>query len=58
MQKTYILPIFISNWHNFALVNLAIAVPITLQQKNKNLKPLIINNDSSIITKPYSITGW
>ncbi|WHO17071.1 hypothetical protein HYD65_04855 [Mycoplasmopsis bovis] len=32
----------------------AIAVPITLQQKNKN-KPLIINNDSSIITKPIDM---
>lgn len=32
----------------------AIAVPVTLQQKNKN-KPLIINNDSSIITKPIDM---
>ncbi|TKA59168.1 hypothetical protein MBOVa_3970 [Mycoplasmopsis bovis 8790] len=32
----------------------AIAVPVTLHQKNKN-KPLIINNDSSAITKPINI---
>lgn len=32
----------------------AIAVPVILQQKNKN-KPLIINNDSSIITKPIDM---